>query len=33
VFEIFRKDYPGTQWIDNQKMLLKEKYAEAKALG
>ena len=33
VFEIFRKEYPGTECIDNQKTLLKEKYAEAKALG
>jgi kinesin family member 6/9 len=33
VFEIFKKDYPSGQWIENQKSLLRQKYAEAKALG
>jgi kinesin family protein 6/9 len=33
VFEVFRREYPGIEWIDSQKALLKEKYAEAKGLG
>ncbi|KAJ8330172.1 hypothetical protein O5D80_001743 [Batrachochytrium dendrobatidis] len=32
-FEIFRREYPASEWIDGQKSVLKEKYAEAKSLG
>ncbi|KAH6594578.1 hypothetical protein BASA50_006528 [Batrachochytrium salamandrivorans] len=32
-FEIFRRDYPSSEWIDGQKGILKSKYTEAKALG
>lgn len=32
-FEEFRKQYPKTQWIEEQKALIKSKYAEAKAFG
>ena len=32
-FEIFKKDYPGASWIEEQKSLLRSKYAEAKSLG
>ncbi|KAI8836152.1 hypothetical protein BC829DRAFT_493426 [Chytridium lagenaria] len=32
-FEIFKNGYPSGSWIDGQKMLLRTKYAEAKALG
>jgi kinesin family protein 6/9 len=32
-FEDFKKEYPGTQLIEEQKSLLKIKYAEAKKLG
>ena len=32
-FEIFKRGYPSGDWIDNQKGILKEKYAQAKALG
>ncbi|KAJ3025970.1 UNVERIFIED_CONTAM: Kinesin- protein 6 [Siphonaria sp. JEL0065] len=33
LFEEFKKGYPGTNWIEDQKVLLKGKYAEAKKLG
>ncbi|KAI9345034.1 hypothetical protein BDR26DRAFT_173133 [Obelidium mucronatum] len=33
LFEVFKKDYPGTNWIEEQKLQLKGKYAEAKKLG
>ncbi|KAJ3134119.1 Kinesin- protein 6 [Physocladia obscura] len=33
LFEVFKKDYPGTSLIDEQKVALKAKYAEAKKLG
>ncbi|KNC96077.1 uncharacterized protein SPPG_08467 [Spizellomyces punctatus DAOM BR117] len=32
-FEIFKRGYPSGEWIEGQKTLLKNKYAEAKALG
>ncbi|KAJ3298827.1 Kinesin- protein 6 [Rhizoclosmatium sp. JEL0117] len=33
LFEVFKKDYPGTNWIEDQKLQLKTKYAEAKKMG
>ncbi|KAJ3071202.1 Kinesin- protein 6 [Podochytrium sp. JEL0797] len=33
LFEVFKQDYPGTNWIEEQKVQLKNKYAEAKKLG
>jgi hypothetical protein len=32
-FEIFKRGYPSGDWIDNQKGILKDKYAQAKFLG
>ncbi|KAJ3222748.1 Kinesin- protein 6 [Clydaea vesicula] len=32
-FEIFKSGYPAGSWIDGQKLLLKQKYVEAKSLG
>ena len=32
-FEIFRRDYHNNQAIEDNKVLLKQKYAEAKSLG
>ncbi|KAL2914503.1 hypothetical protein HK105_206070 [Polyrhizophydium stewartii] len=32
-FEIFRRGYPSSEWIDGQKSLLKAKYSQAKTLG
>lgn len=32
-FEIFKNAYPSGAWIEGQKALLKEKYAEAKGVG
>ncbi|KAI8807854.1 kinesin-like protein KIF6-like protein [Cladochytrium replicatum] len=32
-FEIFKEGYPSSGWIENQKLLLKEKYQQARLLG
>ena len=32
-FELFRRDYDQNKVIENNKIVLKEKYAEAKKLG
>ena len=32
-FELFRRDYSHNQMIDDNKMVLKQRYAEAKSLG
>ncbi|KAJ3243274.1 Kinesin- protein 6 [Chytriomyces hyalinus] len=33
LFEAFKAEYPGSQWIEDQKAALKTKYTEAKKLG
>ncbi len=32
-FELFKRSYPASEWIDSQKQTLKVKYTEAKRLG
>jgi hypothetical protein len=32
-FELFKRSYPASEWIESQKQILKIKYTEAKKLG